>query len=202
MTQFRTRIRHASLVLAPLSFAVMTACGGADQRLDEQLKADLAAAAQAPGNRGQFASPAELGYPQGYAPQSPGQYPSPYPVQNGYPQPYPQAGYPQAGYPQAGYPQGYPAPQPQTRVVYVPQQSTVRRTSSAGASVGSGGGSGSGSRGSGERPANTQKGAIIGAATGAAIGVATSRDRVKGGAIGALGGAVLGGIIGHQIKKP
>jgi hypothetical protein len=197
MTQFRTRIRHASLVLAPLSFAVMTACGGADQRLDEQLKADLAAAAQAPGNRGQFASPAELGYPQGYAPQYPGQYPSPYPVQNGYPQPYPQA-----GYPQAGYPQGYPAPQPQTRVVYVPQQSTVRRTSSAGAPVGSGGGSGSGSRGSGERPANTQKGAIIGAATGAAIGVATSRDRVKGGAIGALGGAVLGGIIGHQIKKP
>ena len=67
MSQFRTRMRHASLLLAPLAIGVLTACGGADQRLDEQLKADLAAAAQAPGNRGQFASPAELGYPQGYA---------------------------------------------------------------------------------------------------------------------------------------
>lgn len=190
MTQIRTRMRHVSLLLAPLAFGVLTACGGADQRLDEQLKADLAAAAQAPGARGQFASPAELGYPQGYAPQYPGQYPAQY----GYPQP----GYPQ-GYPPAAYPQGYPAPQPQTRVVYVPQQSTVRRTSSAGSGGGSTGSSGTRS---GTQPANTQKGAIIGAATGAAIGVATSRDKVKGGAIGALGGAVLGGIIGHQIKKP
>mgnify|MGYP002628844985 CR=1 FL=1 len=168
MTHIRRRRRHRSWLLGPLAVGVLTACGGADQRLDEQLKADLAAASQAPSNRGQFASPAELGYPQGY------------------PAPQPQA--------------------PQVRVVYVPQQSTVRRTSSTGASAGSGGGSiggsASGARGTGNAPANTQKGAIIGAAAGAAIGVATSRDKVKGGAIGALGGAVLGGLIGHQVKKP
>jgi len=167
MSQIRTRVRHASSLLAPLAFGALTACGGADQRLDAQLQADLAAAAQAPGNRAQFASPVELGYQQGYPP--------------------------------ATSPQGYPAPQPQTRVVYVPQQSTVRRTSSAGSGGGSTGGAGSGS---GTRPANTQKGAIIGAATGVAIGIATSRDKAKGGAIGALGGAVLGGLIGQQIKKP
>jgi len=188
MTEIVTRMRHVSLLLIPVAFGMLTACGGADRRLDEQLKADLAAAAQAPGSRAQFASPAEAGYPQGYAPQYPGQYAAPYG--------YPQAGYPQ-GYPPTAYPQGFPAPQPQTRVVYVPQQSSVRRTSSAGSGGGSTGGA---ANGSGTRPANTQKGAIIGA--GAAIGVATSRDKVKGGAIGALGGAVLGGIIGHQIKKP
>ena len=43
MTQIGTRMRHASLLLAPLAFGVLTACGGADQRLDEQPKAALAA---------------------------------------------------------------------------------------------------------------------------------------------------------------
>ena len=59
MTRVRTRMRHASLVLAPLAFGFITACGESEKRLDEQLKADLAAAAEGPGNRGQFASPAE-----------------------------------------------------------------------------------------------------------------------------------------------
>ncbi len=188
MTLIRTRLRHSALLIAPFAFGVLTACSGSN-KMDEQLKADLAAASQAPGVRGQFASPAELGYPQGYAPNyQPGyqaydpRYPAP---QYGYPQPYPQA--------------GYPAPQaPQTRVVYVPQQSSVRRTSSAG----SGGGTYSGGQVARQSTGTQkQKGAIIGAATGAAIGIATARDKAKGGAIGALGGAVLGGVIGHQIKK-
>ena len=168
----RSNMRVSALaLLAPVAFAVLTACGQkSDSRVDDQLRADLAAASTAPSLRQQYASPQEMGYGQGYAPNyQPGN----------------------AAYnPQYGY------PQPQTRVVYVPQRtSTVRRSS------GSGSGVYSGDVRQAERR-NTQKGAIIGAATGAAIGVATSRDKLKGGAIGALGGAVLGGVIGHQIKTP
>lgn len=191
MSFSRSNIRVSAFpLLAPVAFAVLTACGPSDsQRVDDQLRADLAAAAQAP--RQQFASPQEMGYGQGYAPNyqpgygayQPGAY-SPYPP-------------PQYGYPQA---YGYPQPQPaQQRVVYVPQRTTARR-SSAGSS--GGGGSYGTVQSQPATKRNAQKGAIIGAATGAAIGVATSRDKLKGGAIGALGGAVLGGVIGHQIKTP
>lgn len=190
MSALHTRLRTAAVpLLAPIAFGVLTACGGSDRQIDDQLRADLMAAAQAPTNRQQFMSPAELGYPQGYAPGYQQGY-APYPGQ--YPQPYPQP------YP----PQAYPAPYPQqtqTRVVYVPQSGTARRSGSAGA------GRGSSSGGSGvvnQESRNTQKGAIIGAASGAAIGVISSRDKAKGAAIGALGGAVLGGLIGHQVKNP
>lgn len=183
MSFSRSNLRVSALpLLAPVAFAVLTACGQRDDRVDDQLRADLAAASTAPSARQQFASPQEMGYGQGYAPN----------YQPGYgaymPQQYPQAYPPQYGYPQ----------QAQTRVVYVPQGATTRRTSSAGS------GSGVYNGGPVAQPTkrNAQKGAIIGAATGAVIGVATARDRVKGGAIGALGGAVLGGVIGHQIKTP
>jgi hypothetical protein len=189
MSALRTRLRTAAVpILAPIAFGVLTACSGSDRTVDDQLKADLMAASQAPANRQQFVSPAEMGYPQGYAPGYQQGY-APYPGQ--YPQPYPQP------YP----PQAYPAPYPQqaqTRVVYVPQSTGARR-------AGTVGGSGSGTGGSGavyEERRNTQKGAIIGAASGAAIGVISSRDKAKGAAVGALGGAVLGGIIGHQVKTP
>lgn len=190
MSAIRTRLRTAAVpILAPIAFGVLTACSGSDSKVDEQLRADLMAASQAPANRQQFVSPAEMGYPQGYAPGYQQGY-APYPGQ--YPQPYPQP------YP----PQAYPAPYPQqaqTRVVYVPQSSGVRRAGTVGSgSAGSGGGSGVVYQ---ERR-NTQKGAIIGAASGAAIGVISSRDKAKGAAIGALGGAVLGGIIGHQVRTP
>jgi YMGG-like Gly-zipper len=189
MSAIYTRLRTAAIpLLAPVAFGVLTACSGDDRKLDDQLRADLMAASQAPANRQQFMGPAEMGYPQGYAPGYQQGY-APYPgqVPQGYPQPYP--------------PQAYPAPYPQpapTRVVYVPQPSTVRRTSTAG----SGSGSGSGGSGVYQERRNTQKGAIIGAASGAAIGVISSRDKAKGAAIGALGGAVLGGLIGHQVKNP
>jgi len=180
-----TRARWMSVMLTPLAFGVLTACA-AQEKVDEQLRADLLAASQAPANRGQFVSPTELGSPQGASPQGYTPYPGPYP--GPYPQPYPPAAYPA------------PSPQPQPRVVYVPQRAPAVRTTS----TSSGGGS-SGRRSGAdvvEEGRNTQKGAIIGAAAGAAIGVATSQDRVKGGAIGALGGAVLGGLIGHQVKTP
>lgn len=192
MSAFQTRLRTAAVpLLAPIAFGVLTACGGNDRKIDEQLRADLMAASQAPTNRQQYMSPAEMGYPQGYAPGYQQGY-APYPGQ--YPQPYAQA------YPQPYPPQSYPAPSPaQTRVVYVPQQSTVRRSGS----VGAGGGVGQGGTGTvAQERRNTQKGAIIGAASGAAIGVISSRDKAKGAAIGALGGAVLGGMIGHQVKTP
>lgn len=188
MSALRTRLRLAAVpLLAPVAFGVLTACNGSDRKIDEQLRADLTAAAQAPGYRQQYASPMELGYPQGYAPAPQGY--APYPGQ--YPQPYPQP------YPPQAYPQPYPQPQP-TRVVYVPQGGTVRRAGTVG---GSGSASGGGSGVYQERR-QTQKGAIIGAASGAAIGVISSRDKAKGAAIGALGGAVLGGLIGHQVKNP
>jgi hypothetical protein len=188
MSPIRTRLRQSAIpLLAPVAFGVLTACSGGDRKLDEQMRADLLAASQAPSNRQQIMGPAEMGYPQGYMPPGyqgyapyPGQYPQPYPSQYGYPQPV-----------------QYPAPQ--TRVVYVPQSAPVRRASTTGSAGTYGGGSGTVARA--ERR-NTQKGAIIGAAAGAAIGVATARDKVKGGAIGALGGAVLGGVIGHQVKTP
>lgn len=184
MSITRSNLRGSALsLLAPVAFGVLTACGGRDSRVDDQLRADLAAASTAPSVRQQFASPQELAYGQGYAPN----------YQPGYgayaPQPYP---------PQYGYPQQVAYPQQPARVVYVPQRaSTTGRASS-------GSGSGVYSGGQVAQPAkrNTQKGAIIGAAAGAAVGVATSRDKLKGGAIGALGGAVLGGVIGHQIKTP
>ncbi|HEY0929709.1 MAG TPA: glycine zipper domain-containing protein [Gemmatimonas sp.] len=184
MPSLPSRMRQAALpLLAPVAFGVLTACGGRDKDFDQQLRADLMAAAQAPANRQMYVGPAELGYPQGYAPY-PGQYQTPY-------------GYQQASYPQAGY----PAPQPQTRVVYVPApQSTSRSSAGAGTgSSGNGSGSGAGTQ-AGRR--QTEKGAIYGAAAGAAIGVLSSRDKGKGAAVGALGGAVLGGMIGHQVQRP
>lgn len=186
MKRLGARLRTAAVpLLAPIAFGVLTACSGDDRKIDEQLRADLLAASQAPANRQQFMSPAEMGYPQGYMPGYQQGY-APYPGQ--YPAPYPPYGQP--------YPTGYPAPYPQPaqqRVVYVPQRTTVGR---AGTVSG-----GAGTVYETERR-NTQKGAIIGAATGAAIGVATSRDRVKGAAVGAIGGAILGGVIGHQVKTP
>lgn len=185
MSISRSNLRGSALsLLAPVAFGVLTACGGRDSRVDDQLRADLAAASTAPSVRQQFASPQELAYGQGYAPN----------YQPGYgayaPQPYP---------PQYGYPQQVAYPQQPARVVYVPQ-----RASSTGRSSSSGSGSGVYNGGQVAQPTkrNTQKGAIIGAAAGAAVGVATSRDKLKGGAIGALGGAVLGGVIGHQVKTP
>jgi len=180
MSFTRSNLRVSAFpLLAPVAFAVLTACGGSDSRVDDQLRADLAAASTAPSARQQFASPQELAYGQGYAPT----------YQPGYGAYMPQ---------QYGYPQQVAYPQQQTRVVYVPQRTSTRRTSSAGS------GSGVYNGGPVAQPTkrNTQKGAIIGAATGAVIGVATARDKVQGGAIGALGGAVLGGVIGHQIKTP
>jgi hypothetical protein len=190
MSISRSNMRVSALpLLAPVAFAVLTACGNSDRRVDDQLRADLAAAMQAPA-RQQFASPQELAYGQGYAPQ----------YQPGYGAYAPQYGaYPPQAY---GYPQPAVAPQPQTRVVYVPQRTSTVRRSSAGSSGGGGGGVYSTAPAQQPTKRNAQKGAIIGAATGAAIGIATSRDRVKGGAIGALGGAVLGGVIGHQVKTP
>lgn len=193
-TRFAAALRTSFLpLLAPLAFTVLTGCGTND-RIDEGLRADLAAASVAPTVGGQYANPRELADGQGY----------PYPQQQGY------------AYPP---PQGYAYPPPQTRVIYVPQQSsTVRRSGGTRgeAAVGTQNGSRDGVYSGGEgrqsdgrqgqrrqsEQRNTQKGAVIGAAAGAAIGVATARDKVKGGAIGALGGAVLGGVIGHQVKTP
>lgn len=190
----RSKLRFTALpLLAPVAFGVLTACGGRDRDFDQQLRADLMAAAQAPANRQMYASPAELGYPQGYAPY-PGQYQAPY-------------GYQQAGYPQATYPQPvYQQQQPQTRVVYVPAPAPssggVRRSSGTGSGEGNGaGGNGSGA-GTQAGRRQTEKGAIYGAAAGAAIGVLSSRDKAKGAAVGALGGAVLGGMIGHEVQRP
>lgn len=184
-----SRMRHAALpLLAPVAFGVLTACGGRDKDFDQQLRADLMAAAQAPANRQMYVGPAELGYPQGYAPY-PGQYQTPY-------------GYQQAAYPQAAY----PAQQPQTRVVYLPAPQTSAPRRSSGGSTGEGtAGSGSGAgTGAGAQAGRrqTEKGAIYGAAAGAAIGVISSRDKGKGAAVGALGGALLGGMIGHQVQRP
>jgi hypothetical protein len=189
-----SRVHLAALLLIPVALVALTACGRDDRRGDELLRADLAAAAQAPSMRQQYASPQELGYP-GAAPG----YPTPYgaPPQYGYPAPY---GYPQP-YPQQ-YPQGvvYQQPAPAPRVVY-------RTRPASGGSSGGGGGAGSGAgTGAGSAPSterNTTRGAVIGAATGAAVGIATSRDKVKGGAVGAVAGAVLGGVVGSQIyTKP
>lgn len=188
-----SHIRMATMLLVPLTFLLLTACGGEDRRMDDLLRADLAAAAQAPSMRQQFASPQELGYPGGAMP-----YPAPYGTPYGAAQPYP---YP----PQYGYPQPYPQPavyqQPApTRVVYRDRPSSGGSSSGGGAGTASGAGAGSGSAAT-ER--NTQRGAVIGAATGAAVGIATSRDKVKGGAVGAVAGAVLGGVVGSQIyTKP
>ena len=174
MTLIRSSLRASAITLAaPLAFVLLTACGGDRSGVDEQLRADLAAAAQAPTMRQQFASPMELQYQQQAYAQQYGQYPPP--------QAY-------------GYPQPVYAPAPAPRVV-VQRAPVVYSGSSAGS-----GGSVVVAQQPTQR--NTQKGAVIGAATGAVIGVATSKDRVKGGAIGAVAGAVLGGVIGHQIKTP
>ncbi|MCO4099594.1 hypothetical protein [Gemmatimonas sp.] len=151
ISAFHTRLRAAAVpLLTPIAFGVLTACGGSDCQIDEPLRADLTAASQSPANRQPFMNPAEMDYPQRYAPgyqqgdaPYPGQYPQPYP------QPYP--------------PQAYPAPhsqQAQTRGVYVPQSGAVRRSGSVG------GGSGVVCQ---ERR-NTQKGAGIGALGGAVLG--------------------------------
>ncbi len=60
-------------LVIPVTLLMLAACGRDDQRMDELLRADLAAAAQAPSMRQQYASPQELGYP-GAMPQ----YPTPY----------------------------------------------------------------------------------------------------------------------------
>jgi hypothetical protein len=182
MTLIRSSFRASAMTIAaPLAFVLLTACSSDKSRADEQLRADLAAAAQAPSMRQQFVGPSELGYPQGGYPQYGPQY-------GQYPQ-YPPQYYPQ----QYGYPQPVYAPAPQ-RVV-VQRAPVVYRGSSAGTSSGT-------VVAAQPTKRNTEKGAIIGAATGAAIGVATSRDRLKGGAIGAIAGAVVGGVIGHQVKTP
>jgi hypothetical protein len=174
----------------PVGFGALVALAacGPSERIDEQLRADLLAASQAPSYRQQVISPAELGYP-------PGSYPN---------MPYvPSQGYGTPVYAPPAYPSGYPvaAPAPRPRVVYAPQPAPRPRASTA--SAGTARGSQNGEWGEGAiEERNTQKGAMIGAATGAAIGIATARDRVRGAAIGALGGAVLGGVIGHQIKTP
>ena len=95
-------------LLAPVAFAVLTACNG-NERVDEQLRADLAAASTAPSARQGYVSPQELGYPQGYAPNYQPGYGAYAPAPYGYPQPV----------------AAYPQPQPQTRVVYVPQLSLI-----------------------------------------------------------------------------
>lgn len=179
MSVLRNRPRRVvAPLLTPLVAGVLAACNGSDRRIDEQLRADLLAASQAPAARQQYASPAELGYPPGYV--SGGQpATAPYPSQN--PSPYP--------------------PPPRTRVVYVPQGGSGRRAGTVAARASSIGEGGEYRGGSDDRR-QTQKGALIGAASGAAIGVIASRDKAKGAAIGALGGAVLGGLIGHQVRNP
>ena len=82
MSAIYTRLRAAAIpLLAPLAFGVLTACSRDERKLDDQLRADLMAASQAP-NRQQIMGSAEMGYPQGYAPgyqqgyaPYPGQYP-------------------------------------------------------------------------------------------------------------------------------
>ncbi len=179
------RLRFAPLLI-PVGLMTLAACGRDDRRADDLLRADLAAAAQAPSMRQQFVSPQELGYPAGAMP--------------GYAPAYGAA--PQYGYPP---PYGYPQPAPQrvvyrdapTRVVYRTRPATQRAGTSA---------SGSGDAGDNSGPVterNATRGAVVGAATGAAVGILTSRDKVKGGAVGAVTGAVLGGVIGSQIyTKP
>lgn len=183
-------------LMAPVVLGALAACGGGrDSGFDQQLRADLLAAAQAPTSRQMYASPAELGYPQGYAPY-PGQYPVAYGAPGGYPMPV---------YPQPVY------QRPQTRVVYAPAPASTsgaaRHSSGDGAgSARPGNGNGSsgdvGDAGGQAGRRQTEKGAIYGAAAGAAIGVLSSRDRAQGAAVGALGGAVLGGIIGHEVRRP
>src|SRR5690554_5162311 len=103
MTLIRSSLRVSALTLvAPAAFLVLTGCSNGSSA-DDQLRADLAAAAQAPSMRQQYVSPMEMGYPQQYPPY--GQYPQYAP----YPQ-YPQ----QAYYPQPVY---APAPAPQRVVV-------------------------------------------------------------------------------------
>jgi hypothetical protein len=144
---FRIRLQRTwVLVLAPLAIGPPTACQGSDRALDEQMRADLLAASQAPSTRQQYMSPAKLGYPAGSMPV-PG-YQGYAPVAGGYPQPY------ATGYPQ---PVMYPAPALQpTRVVYAPQPAPARRTTGAAIGVIS-------SR-------DRAKGAAVGALGGAVLG--------------------------------
>ncbi len=198
----RPTVQRQLVVIAVLALGIaLSACSAGNGDLDAALKSDLAMAASAPGMRSGYVGPAELGYPQGYAPpgyqgaygQSPYGYPSPYP-QGGYPAP--QAGYP-SPYPPQYPPQPYGYPQPVVQQAPAPArapQQTIYRAPSQGSGTVYGG-SGSGAA----KESNTQRGAIIGAASGAAVGIATSRDKVKGGAVGAITGAVLGGVVGSQI---
>lgn len=191
------RVPWLAYLVIPVTLLMLAACGRDDRRVDELLKADLAAAAQAPSMRQQYASPQELGYP-GALPQYPAPYSYAPAYSQGYPSPYP-----------APYPPQYPQPvvyQQPARVVYAPAPAAQRpraSSSGGGASASGGAGSGAGSAAGQAAERNTQRGAIIGAATGAAVGIATSRDKVKGGAVGAVAGAVLGGVVGSQIyTKP
>ncbi len=192
-------VQRQLVVVGVLSVGIaLSACSGDKGEQDAALRADLAMAASAPGMRSGYVGPAELGYPQGYAP--PGYQPAYGQQPYGYPQPYPQAGYP-APYPQPYPPQyppqpyGYPQPvvQQAPAPARAPQQTIYRAPSQGSGTVYGGSGSGV------AKKSNTKRGAIIGAATGAAVGIATSRDKVKGGAVGAITGAVLGGVVGSQI---
>ena len=186
------RKKRVQYFISSIVFVALAACGrNNNANVDEQLRADLAAAASATSQRQQFVSPQELSYGQSYMSANP-------------------AGYPAYGYGTASYgaaqnsapnAQVYSQPAPRSagqasRVVYTSRGATGSEAASSRSNSGAGG-SREVRR---EEERNTQKGAIIGAAAGAAIGVATARDKVKGGAIGALGGAVLGGVIGHQVK--
>lgn len=149
--------------------AVLAACGGNSQPIDESLRSDLSLAAQMRPYGQPYMSPMEMGYgaQPGY----------------GYPQPQPY------GYGPYQQPQYYPQPAPQ-QVVYrtVP---VIQRVPS-----GSGGGGGGGAA---PARTNTKQDAILGATAGAIIGATTSRDRLKGAVIGAAAGGLLGGIIGSTI---
>ena len=62
MTLFRSRL---ALVALPVGVFILSACDRRDSRADELLRADLAAAAQAPSMRQQFVSPQRVRNQQG-----------------------------------------------------------------------------------------------------------------------------------------
>jgi hypothetical protein len=85
---------------------------------------------------------------------------------------------------------------PQTRVVYVPQQSTVRRSSSSGSASSSSSGNAKAAQKKGWSKA--AKGAVIGGVAGAAGGAVINK---KNRAVGAVIGGVLGAGAGYGIGR-